>query len=199
MTWACGAAITRASAPMNLPILLFIVIPHVNSIPHDYINAGAPWQAHPSAATDHLFPGARFLSILPFPILAKERSMNNRNRALFTIILACLAFSAPPAFPQAEANYTADGGWAGGSWDGNTSWVTADGKGNVVVLVRTAPYFRVYTRDGTFVKSFGEDGLFESAHSVTIDSQGFLWATDSVSHVVHKFSPDGELLLTLGT
>ena len=67
-----------------------------------------------------------------------------------------------------------------------------------MVLVRTAPYFRVFTRDGRFVKAFGDDGLFESAHSVTIDGQGFLWVTDSAAHVVHKFSPDGRVLMTLG-
>jgi sugar lactone lactonase YvrE len=39
---------------------------------------------------------------------------------------------------------------------------------------------------------------FQTAHSITIDSQGFLWATDSTAHVVHKFSPDARLLMTLG-
>jgi sugar lactone lactonase YvrE len=48
------------------------------------------------------------------------------------------------------------------------------------------------------VQSFGTDGLFNSAHSVTIDSQGFLWVTDSADHLVHKFSPDGRVLMTLG-
>jgi peptidylamidoglycolate lyase len=103
---------------------------------------------------------------------------------------------------QSGGAYTVDANWArlpaGTAWNGNTSWITADGKGNVVVLVRTAPYFRVFTRDGRFVKAFGEDGLFQSAHSVTIDSQGFLWVTDSAAHVVHKFSADGKLLMTLG-
>jgi sugar lactone lactonase YvrE len=66
------------------------------------------------------------------------------------------------------------------------------------VLVRTAPYFRWFTREGKFVKSLGNDGLFQSAHSVTVDSQGFLWVTDSAAHVVHKFSPDARLLMTLG-
>ena len=103
---------------------------------------------------------------------------------------------------QSGGAYTVDANWAqlpaGTTWNGNTTWITADGKGQVVVLVRTAPYFRMFTRDGRFVKSFGDDGLFQSAHSVTIDAQGFLWVTDSAAHVVHKFSPDGRLLMTLG-
>ena len=32
------------------------------------------------------------------------------------------------------------------AWGGLTSWVAADGKGSVIVMVRTAPYFRVLTR-----------------------------------------------------
>jgi len=98
--------------------------------------------------------------------------------------------------------YTVDANWAklpsGTTWNGNTSWIAADRQGQVVVLVRTAPYFRVFTRDGTFVKAFGADGLFQSAHSVTIDGTGNLWVTDSAAHVVQKFSADGRALLTLG-
>jgi streptogramin lyase len=67
-----------------------------------------------------------------------------------------------------------------------------------MVLVRTAPYFRVLSRDGAFLRAFGDDGLFQSAHSVTIDAQGALWVTDSAAHVVHKLSPDGRPLMTLG-
>lgn len=103
---------------------------------------------------------------------------------------------------QSDAPYTVDSNWArlpqGTTWNGNTTWITPDGKGNVVVLVRTAPYFRVFTRDGAFVKAFGDDGLFQSAHSVTVDTQGNLWVTDSAAHAVYKFSPDGRVLMTLG-
>jgi len=40
--------------------------------------------------------------------------------------------------------------------------------------------------------------MFESAHSVTIDPQGFFWVTDSAAHVVQKISPEGRVLMTLG-
>jgi sugar lactone lactonase YvrE len=116
------------------------------------------------------------------------------------IVLALLGGQALSA--QSSGTYRVDPNWAqlpaGTTWNGNTSWITADGKGNVMVLVRTAPYFRVLSRDGRFIKAFGEDGLFQSAHSVTIGRDGSLWATDSAAHVVHKFSPEGKLLLTLG-
>jgi sugar lactone lactonase YvrE len=121
---------------------------------------------------------------------------------LFSLLLCVVAINAAGVSAQSGDTFKVDASWAqlpqGTTWNGNTTWITADGKGNVVVLVRTAPYFRVFSRDGAFVKAFGDNGLFESAHSVTIDAQGFLWVTDSAAHVVHKFSPDGRLLMTLG-
>jgi sugar lactone lactonase YvrE len=118
------------------------------------------------------------------------------------VIAITLAADPRAAAQSAGGAYTVDANWAklpaGTTWNGNTSWITADGKGQVVVLVRTAPHFRVFRRDGTFVKAFGDEGLFQSAHSVTIDPAGSLWVTDSAAHVVQKFSPDGRLLLTLG-
>ena len=129
--------------------------------------------------------------------------MNRRLIALaLSALLVCVVVGAGPAVSAQSGNYKVDANWArlpaGTTWNGNTSWITADGKGQVVVLVRTAPYFRVLTRDGALVKTFGDEGLFQSAHSVTVDRQGFLWATDSAAHVVHKFSADGRLLMTLG-
>ncbi|HVG73095.1 MAG TPA: hypothetical protein VM819_19425 [Vicinamibacterales bacterium] len=120
----------------------------------------------------------------------------------FTFLLCLALAGAGGLAAQPAGTYTVDANWAqlpaGTAWNGNTSWITADGKGNVVVLVRTAPYFRVFSRDGRFVKTFGDDGLFQSAHSVTVDAQGFLWVTDSAAHVVHKFNPEGKLLMTMG-
>jgi peptidylamidoglycolate lyase len=126
----------------------------------------------------------------------------NRRSIAALVICNALLLHATGILAQSGNAYKVDSAWAqlpqGTTWNGNTTWITADGKGNVVVLVRTAPYFRVFTRDGAFVKAFGDAGLFESAHSVTIDAQGFLWVTDSAAHVVHKFSPEGRLLMTLG-
>ena len=99
-------------------------------------------------------------------------------------------------------NYTVDMEWAqlpeGMTWDASTTDVAADREGNVIVLVRTAPHFRVFTRDGEFVRAWGDGDLFGQAHSVLVDHEGNIWSTDSFDHVVHKFTADGELLMTLG-
>jgi DNA-binding beta-propeller fold protein YncE len=125
-------------------------------------------------------------------------------------VLDYLAANFPPAGSDATPvevagsdQYIVDKDWArlpeGMTWDASTTSIAADGRGQVVVLVRTAPYFRVFTREGDFVRAWGDPGLFEEAHSVMFDGDGNLWATDSVGHVVHKFGPDGTLLMTLGT
>jgi sugar lactone lactonase YvrE len=106
------------------------------------------------------------------------------------------------ASAQSGGGFAVDDAWAqlpeGTNWDGSTSWIEADRQGNIVVLVRTAPHFRVFTRDGQFVRAFGDEVPIASAHSLTIDSEGFFWVTDSAGHVVRKFSREGELLMTLG-
>jgi len=84
-------------------------------------------------------------------------------------------------------------------WGGTTTWVAADGKGTVVVMARVAPYFRFFTTEGEPIRQWGEKGLFTGeAHSVHFGPDGSIWATDSVDHTVRKFSPTGQLLLTLG-
>ncbi len=127
----------------------------------------------------------------------------NKIAAVLSGALVCFVLvTMPGASAQSGGTHKVDANWAqlpgGKTWDGSTSWIAPDGKGNVLVLVRTAPYFRFFTRDGKFVKAVGDDGLFQSAHSVTIDTRGFLWVTDSAAHLVHKFSPDGRPLMTLG-
>lgn len=62
---------------------------------------------------------------------------------------------------------------------------------------------------GNLVKSFG-GGMFIWPHGIDVDREGNVWVTDAVSakktppggkrgHQVVKFSPDGKVLLTLGT
>jgi peptidylamidoglycolate lyase len=109
------------------------------------------------------------------------------------------------ALVQAAApndNYIVDTAWAqlpeGMEWGASTSNVAADGNGQVLVFVRTAPYFRFFNRDGSFVKAWGDAALFDQPHSAIFDKAGDIWTTDSNGHVVRKFTVDGELLMTLG-
>lgn len=123
--------------------------------------------------------------------------------SVFSGILVMLALVGPASVvAQSGGGYSVDADWAklpdGLEWNGSVTWITPDGQGNVLVLVRAAPYFRLFTKDGQFVRAWGEEGEFDSPHSVTFDSDGFIWATDSAGHVVYKYSTEGEVLMTLG-
>ena len=141
------------------------------------------------------------------------------NRYIALVIVLFVAVT--PAFAQAPATataapytppsstlssifgrYTVRGDFAAKDpkeWGGTTTWVAADGKGTVVVMVRVAPYFRFFTTEGQPIRQWGDKDLFTGeAHSVHFGPDGSVWATDSVEHTVRKFSPTGQLLLTLG-
>lgn len=70
-----------------------------------------------------------------------------------------------------------------------------------------------YDQDGNIVRAFG-GGMMIFPHGIHVDSRGNVWVTDGRAanaaelrdfpdaagkgHAIYKFSPDGELLLTLG-
>ena len=68
----------------------------------------------------------------------------------------------------------------------------------------------LFEPDGRLIRSFGS-GLFIWPHGIYADHQGNVWVADAVhsycetgdedgrGHQVHKFSPGGELLMSLGT
>ncbi len=67
------------------------------------------------------------------------------------------------------------------------------------------PPIMKFSPSGEFLTSFGE-GVFGRPHGLAVDHEGNVWAVDDnsytsepgVGHVIYKYSPNGELLLTLG-
>jgi sugar lactone lactonase YvrE len=76
--------------------------------------------------------------------------------------------------------------------------VAFDSQGHLFVLNRGPQPLLEFDSNGTFVRSLGE-GLFTRSHGLRIDRDGNIWATDVSAHFVVKLSPQGEVLLTLGT
>jgi hypothetical protein len=60
----------------------------------------------------------------------------------------------------------------------------------------------MFNRAGDFLGKWGrsdERGFALGAHTLYIEKDGMFWTTDRDGHVVRKYAPSGELLLTLGT
>lgn len=76
--------------------------------------------------------------------------------------------------------------------------VTVDSKDRVWTLNSLDPPVQVYDTEGNLLDSWGE-GQFVLPHFIRIDSDGNVWAADFRQHTIRKFTPEGELLLTLGT
>ncbi|MFU8817653.1 MAG: peptidyl-alpha-hydroxyglycine alpha-amidating lyase family protein [Pseudomonadales bacterium] len=118
-----------------------------------------------------------------------------------------------------EPGYRAEPGWGelpqGREWgatsalyptrDGKHIWVAERCGANLCVGSDADPVL-LFDLDGKLVRSFGA-GLIAWPHGIFVDQQDNVWITDAVGyvpvpegwgHVVYKFSPEGELLLTLG-
>ena len=76
--------------------------------------------------------------------------------------------------------------------------VAVDSRDQVWVFTRSTPPIQVYSTDGTLIRAWGENTI-KTAHHLKFDFAGNLWAADIGLHVIRKFNPHGEVLLTLGT
>jgi DNA-binding beta-propeller fold protein YncE len=75
--------------------------------------------------------------------------------------------------------------------------VAVDAADQVYLFTRYDHQVLVYTAAGEFVRAWGA-GSFTNAHSIQVGPDGAVYCVDNGDHSVRKFTPDGELLLTLG-
>lgn len=93
--------------------------------------------------------------------------------------------------------------------DGASIWVAERCGTNNCVESTLAPVLK-FDRDGTLVKSFGA-GMLLSPHGIHVGRDGNIWVVDCActlgraapaptekGHQIYKFSPNGDLLMTLG-
>lgn len=78
------------------------------------------------------------------------------------------------------------------------SAIAEDEEGNLYILQRGAESAPVIVADpdGNVLRTFGE-GLFTRPHAIRIDDDGAVWTVDSTTSIVRKFSPQGQLLMTI--
>jgi DNA-binding beta-propeller fold protein YncE len=98
------------------------------------------------------------------------------------------AYEAVPSWPARPKNLT---------W-GAVAGIAISPSDQIWTFNRGTVPVQVYTASGELVRSWGQ-GQFREPHQVRIDHDGGVWLVDSGLHVVKKFTPEGKLLLTLGT
>jgi sugar lactone lactonase YvrE len=152
----------------------------------------------------------------------------HKVKYLFGIALAAaVVLPGAAVFAQADSNnapnpYRLDEGWAKtamGRNFGSTIGITpdSDGKsiwtfdrcgGNDCANSKIAP-IQKFDASGKLVTSFGA-GMFNYPHGLYVDREGNVWVSDNrgtppkegkpgKGHTVWKFSPEGKVLMTLGT
>ncbi len=153
--------------------------------------------------------------------------MRHHRRIAVGLVVAAVAFQVELQVVYAQNHApnpyrTAEGIWGqlpdGRTW-GATSAVhpAQDGSGNIWVAERCGQNscagrddvdpILLFDPSGNLLKSFGA-GLILWPHGIDVDADGNVWVTDAVGfgdpprgrgHEVLKFSPNGRLLMTLGT
>jgi DNA-binding beta-propeller fold protein YncE len=76
--------------------------------------------------------------------------------------------------------------------------VGVDSRDRVYLITRGDPRVIVYEADGRFVGSWGEGLFTPRTHGITVGPDDSIYCVDDGDHTVRKFTPDGQLLLTLG-
>jgi len=77
--------------------------------------------------------------------------------------------------------------------------VAVDGEDRVYLMCRGDHPVMVYERKGKFLRSWGEGDFTYRTHGIYVAPNGTLFCTDDGNHTVRQFTPEGRLLMTLGT
>ena len=76
--------------------------------------------------------------------------------------------------------------------------VAVDAQDRVFVFGRRQNRVIIYAPDGSFIGSW-ESEHFTNPHALTIGPDGNVYTVDDGEHTLRKWTPEGELLMTLGT
>jgi len=77
--------------------------------------------------------------------------------------------------------------------------VAVDANDTVYVLTRNTEHpVMVFDADGKWQGSWGQGNFTDRSHGIWIGPEGDVWGADDGTHTITRWSPDGELLQTLG-
>jgi len=71
-------------------------------------------------------------------------------------------------------------------------------KGDIFAMVEGEVPILVFNSKGKYLYGWGK-GVIAGSHGIFIDADDYIYVADSGDHVVMKFTPDGNLLMTIGT
>jgi Gluconolactonase len=77
--------------------------------------------------------------------------------------------------------------------------VATDSEDRVYLICRGDHPIIVYDANGKFLRSWGQGEFTYRTHGITVGPDEMLYCTDDGNHTVRKFTPDGKLLMTMGT
>src|SRR5690349_9019010 len=77
--------------------------------------------------------------------------------------------------------------------------VAVDGEDRVYLMCRGDHPVLVYDQKGNLIRSWGEGDFSYRTHGIYVGPNGTIFCTDDGQHTVRQFSPEGKLLMTMGT
>ena len=77
--------------------------------------------------------------------------------------------------------------------------VAVDGEDRVYLMCRGDHPVMIYDQKGKFLRSWGEGDFSYRTHGIYVAPNGTIFCTDDGQHTVRQFTPEGKLLMTMGT
>jgi hypothetical protein len=138
-----------------------------------------------------------------------KRGLRNSILAVSALALALVFVLLQTTNIHADDTYQQVPNWglsAGGVW-GVITAVGVDAKDNVFAFKRADPgqkedgpvnsKIMMFDPQGKLLRSWG-DNFVSYAHGLRVSPDGFVWITDKRGEQVFKFTPEGEMLMSLG-
>src|SRR6202051_2721902 len=80
----------------------------------------------------------------------------------------------------------------------DSSGVGVDAHDNVYLLTRSEARIVVYSPEGRYLRSWGEELFTPRVHGLTVAPDGSLYIVDEGVHAIYRFGPTGERLGVIG-
>ena len=99
-------------------------------------------------------------------------------------------------------NYSAVEGWEQlpkGFAHRDVAGVAVDGEDRVYLMCRGENPVIIYDRQGNFIRTWGKGDFTYRTHGISVHPNGTIFCTDDGNHTVRQYTPEGKLLMTMGT